>query len=91
MFKQKGWYLPPNPKWDVTDFGLGDFENYGLVLVNILLLVVGELIHKHGHFDMEISVPAFYALFGFVAYCLIIVGAVLLRKIVRREEDYYDE
>jgi len=62
-----------------------------LVAVNLVLLVVGELIHKHGHFDMELSVPAFYAIFGFFAYCAIISGAVLLRKLVKRDEDYYGE
>lgn len=30
-----GWVLPPNPRWDITDFGLGDFGRYGLVLVNL--------------------------------------------------------
>ncbi len=30
-----GWALPPGPKWDVTDFGLGDVRRYGLVLVNL--------------------------------------------------------
>ena len=35
MFKKNGWHLPPEPKWDVTDFGLGDFNAYGLVLVNL--------------------------------------------------------
>lgn len=34
-FKKHGWILPPNPRWDVTDFGLDDFERYGLVLVNL--------------------------------------------------------
>jgi len=34
-FERHGWTLPPNPRWDVTDFGLGDFENCGLVLVNL--------------------------------------------------------
>jgi len=29
------WALPPNPKWDITDFGLGDFERVGLSLVNL--------------------------------------------------------
>ncbi len=29
------WALPPNPHWDVTDFGLGDWKQYGLVLVNL--------------------------------------------------------
>lgn len=34
-FRKAGWALPPNAKWDVTDLGLGDFENTGLVLVNL--------------------------------------------------------
>ncbi|MDR3689778.1 MAG: D-lyxose/D-mannose family sugar isomerase [Fimbriimonas sp.] len=34
-FQRNGWILPPNPKWDVTDFGLGDWKSYGLVLVNL--------------------------------------------------------
>jgi D-lyxose ketol-isomerase len=34
-FKRHGWTLPPNPKWDVTDFGLGDFAKYGLILINL--------------------------------------------------------
>ncbi|NJN28565.1 MAG: D-lyxose/D-mannose family sugar isomerase [Cyclobacteriaceae bacterium] len=35
FFEDNGWTLPPNPQWDVTDFGLGDFEKLGLVLVNL--------------------------------------------------------
>jgi len=35
FFLANGWTLPHNPKWDVTDFGLGDFEKIGLVLVNL--------------------------------------------------------
>jgi D-lyxose ketol-isomerase len=34
-FKKHGWALPPNPKWDVTDFGLGNFKRCGLTLVNL--------------------------------------------------------
>lgn len=34
-FHRNGWALPPNPKWDVTDFGLGDATRNGLVLVNL--------------------------------------------------------
>ena len=34
-FARHGWALPPNPKWDVTDFGLGNFAQKGLVLVNL--------------------------------------------------------
>jgi len=34
-FVSHGWTLPPNPRWDVTDFGLGAFRHYGLVLINL--------------------------------------------------------
>jgi len=34
-FTRHQWALPPDPRWDVTDFGLGDFDRYGLVLVNL--------------------------------------------------------
>ena len=35
FFKQNGWALPPQPKWDVTDFGLGEFSQIGLILINL--------------------------------------------------------
>lgn len=35
FFERNGWVLPPNPAWDVTDFGLGIFRKAGLVLVNL--------------------------------------------------------
>jgi hypothetical protein len=34
-FREHHWALPPQPRWDVTDFGLGDWRRYGLVLVNL--------------------------------------------------------
>lgn len=34
-FARNGWVLPPNPKWDITDFGLGRFDEVGLALVNL--------------------------------------------------------
>jgi D-lyxose ketol-isomerase len=34
-FGRHGWALPPRPRWDVTDFGLGDFRQHGLTLVNL--------------------------------------------------------
>lgn len=34
-FESHGWALPPKPRWDVTDFGLGDWRRNGLVLVNL--------------------------------------------------------
>lgn len=34
-FRAHGRALPPNPRWDITDFGLGEWRRYGLVLVNL--------------------------------------------------------
>jgi hypothetical protein len=34
-FKENGWALPPEPRWDITDLGLGRFDERGLVLVNL--------------------------------------------------------
>ncbi|TVR53859.1 MAG: D-lyxose/D-mannose family sugar isomerase [Puniceicoccaceae bacterium] len=34
-FASAGWHLPPEPRWDVTDFGRGDFDCCGLLLVNL--------------------------------------------------------
>lgn len=34
-FQKGGWHLPPLPKWDITDFGLGRFPEAGLVLINL--------------------------------------------------------
>lgn len=34
-FRRHGWALPPEPRWDITDFGLGDFDRHGLTLVNL--------------------------------------------------------
>lgn len=34
-FRRHHWTLPPAPAWDITDFGLGDFERFGLTLINL--------------------------------------------------------
>jgi len=34
-FQRHHWALPNSPKWDVTDFGLGDFNSSGLILINL--------------------------------------------------------
>ncbi|MGJ3242431.1 MAG: D-lyxose/D-mannose family sugar isomerase [Opitutales bacterium] len=35
VFERHGWALPPNARWDITDFGLGTFDRFGLALVNL--------------------------------------------------------
>lgn len=34
-FLAHGWALPLTPRWDVTDFGLGNWQRFGLVLINL--------------------------------------------------------
>lgn len=34
-FEAHGWTLPPEPRWDVTDFGLAEATRFGLVLINL--------------------------------------------------------
>ena len=34
-YRDHGWALPPNARWDITDFGLGSWRRFGLVLVNL--------------------------------------------------------
>lgn len=59
FFAECSWVLPPNPRWDITDFGLGEFERYGLVLVNlseepeysekIMVARSGQIVPAHFH------------------------------------------
>jgi len=34
-FEKHHWVLPPDPLWDITDFGMGEFKTLGLTLVNL--------------------------------------------------------
>ena len=62
------------------------FALYGLCVV---LGAVGLLVDMHGHFDFE-SWPLFFGLFGFAGYTFIVFTAKGLRRLLKREEDYYD-
>jgi hypothetical protein len=70
-----------------------DLIFHTLVVVCVLLIPISIYTHGYGHdFPIEERLGAlFYAGFGFIAYCGIIAGAIQLRKLVQREEDYYGE
>jgi hypothetical protein len=53
------------------------------------LLAIDGMITKHGHFPWE-EAPGFYAAYGFIGCVSLIFIAKLLRRLVRRKEDYYD-
>lgn len=56
----------------------------------LVLIIINFLVHKHGHFSWE-EWSGFYAAYGFVACVILVLAAkFILRKIVKRSEDYYD-
>lgn len=55
------------------------------------LLVVADLIvHRHIYHDWE-NIPAFYAIYGFVGCVVLVLIAKAMRKVLMKEEDYYDK
>lgn len=65
------------------------FIVYTLYTLCAVLLLIDVFHHKHGHFAIE-EWFGFYALYGFAAYVVIVMSAKQLRKLVKRDEDYYD-
>ncbi len=56
----------------------------------LVLVIINFFVHKHGHFSWE-EQSGFYAAYGFVACVGLVLGSkYVLRKIVKRREDYYD-
>jgi hypothetical protein len=55
-----------------------------------LLLVLADLFYeKHTHFAWE-GWFGFFGFFGFIAFFLIVLSGRPLRRLLMREEDYYD-
>ena len=62
----------------------------GFYIFLVLLVVVDVVFPKHPLFPWE-GYPSFYGAYGFVAYVTIVFGSsVILRKLLKRKEDYYD-
>lgn len=61
------------------------------ILVTVcMLLVAGDFFYdKHGHYAAE-EWLGFYALYGALSIVGIVLLARVLRRIVMRDEDYYD-
>ncbi|MDH5672496.1 MAG: hypothetical protein OEZ06_10130 [Myxococcales bacterium] len=63
---------------------------YALVGVCAAVVLADFAYEKHGHFDFE-NIPGAHAIFGFVAYVGLVLTATQLRKLLKRDEDYYDD
>lgn len=84
---------PPSPN-DKKTYWLDESRNVtkifrALVVVCTLLAAADFFYHKHTVFDFE-AVPAFFGIFGFVVCVALVLAAKELRRILMRDEDYYD-
>ena len=61
----------------------------GFYSVCLLLIGLDLVVHRHVAHGWE-SLAGFYAIFGFVAFVVIVYLGRFLRLFVKRDEDYYD-
>jgi len=63
----------------------------GLYIFCGLLIAVDFFIPKHAFYSWE-EFPFFYGAYGFFAYVsIVLVSSYILRKLLKRKEDYYDD
>lgn len=62
---------------------------YGLYALCGLMFLADLLYGKHPHFSFE-NWFGFYAAFGFVVSLTLVLTAKELRRVLRRDEDYYE-
>lgn len=62
---------------------------WGVVTVCAGLFVADAFYHKHVELSAE-RIFGFYGIFGFVACVFLVLAAKELRKLVKRDEDYYE-
>jgi hypothetical protein len=62
---------------------------YGLAVLCALALVADFFYTKHPYFGVE-RWPGFYAVYGFVVSLALVLTAKQLRRLLRRDEDYYE-
>jgi hypothetical protein len=73
---------------NVKKFLKGFYACLGVLIVRDLILTLLHL--KHPFFSWD-GYPFFNGAFGFVSYVsIVLVSSNILRKLVKRKEDYYD-
>lgn len=56
----------------------------------VILVILQFVIHPHVYHPWE-NIPAFHALWGFLGLAFLIQASKLLRRVVMRPEDYYED
>lgn len=62
----------------------------GLIAACIILAGLDLVLHRHVAHPWE-SLPGFYAIYGFVACVLLVLLAKEMRKLLMRDENYYEQ
>ena len=63
---------------------------YAIYTICGLLALTDLVVHRHTYLPVE-EMPAFYAFYGFAALVAVVLLAKALRKLVGRDEDYYEK
>lgn len=63
---------------------------YGLLAICIFLFFADFLYEKHPYFPIE-NLPNFWGFYGFAGCVFLVLAASALRRILMREEDYYEK
>jgi hypothetical protein len=79
---------------DEKTYWLDDRNNvrkiyWALIVVCIALVAADAFYHKHVHYAFE-GIFGFFGLFGFGLSFLLVLASRELRKVLMRDEDYYD-
>jgi hypothetical protein len=61
----------------------------GLWVVGLLLIALDFLLHRHDDVPFA-ATYGFYAVYGFAACVALVLAAKVLRRLVKRPENYYD-
>jgi len=62
---------------------------WGATVVGVLILLVDFFFHRHSYHPWE-RLWGFYGIFSVVAIVVLVQLAKVLRKLVMRDEDYYE-
>ena len=81
--KNEKQHLFDNPK-NVSRLLWGFYIGCGI------LVILDFIVHRHIYTDIE-RIPAFYAIYGFIACVALVLMAKVLRKLVMRDENYYHD
>ena len=79
---------PSKTQLDLARLG-SRFTRFLLAMV-IILLVLEFVIHRHGETHLE-EAFMFPAIYGFIAFVFIVEVGKILRRLIMRDESYYDD